>query len=227
VQTDCASWLADVEKALPTVVLTAKNGDGADLVDVKVSVDGQPLVAKLDGQAVPMNPGSHTFHFEGVGGTSQDRQVVVREGDKNQPVAAVLGAASSAPPASPLAPPVAGGGAGETPESSSSLKTVGWVLGGVGVAGLAAGTVFGIVAMSSKSGAHCDANNVCDPGTTSGIKTTALLSDIGWVAGGVLTAGGLALVLLAPSPHHEGAATVRIAPVVAAQGGGVTVGGAW
>ena len=76
VQTDCANWLAEVDKALPSVVLAAKNGAGGDLVDVRVSVDGQPLVAKLDGQAVPMNAGLHTFHFEGTAGVV-DQQVVV------------------------------------------------------------------------------------------------------------------------------------------------------
>src|ERR1700733_10293046 len=43
VQSDCANWLADVEKALPSVVLSAKSGTGVDLVDVTVSVDGQAL----------------------------------------------------------------------------------------------------------------------------------------------------------------------------------------
>ena len=68
VQTDCAAWLADVEKAIPTVVLAAKNGAGADLFDVKVSVDGQPLASRLDGQALPLDPGPHAFRFEGADG---------------------------------------------------------------------------------------------------------------------------------------------------------------
>src|SRR5271167_2677163 len=35
---DCGGWLGDVEKSLPTVVVTAKDGSGNDLVDVKVSL---------------------------------------------------------------------------------------------------------------------------------------------------------------------------------------------
>ncbi|HEX3346395.1 MAG TPA: hypothetical protein VHS09_17545, partial [Polyangiaceae bacterium] len=64
VQTDCASWLDAVEKNLPTVVLTAKDGAGAALIDVRVTVDGAPLTASLDGRSIPMNPGPHSFHFE-------------------------------------------------------------------------------------------------------------------------------------------------------------------
>jgi hypothetical protein len=207
IQSDCAIWLADVEKALPSVVVTAKDGAGADLVDVKVSVDGRPLASKLDGQAVPMNAGPHTFHFEGADGSILDRQVMVKEGERNQAVAVVLGAAAPTP--------------------SSTWKTLGWVLGGTGVVGLGVGTVFGVIAMGDKNGAHCDANNVCDPGTTRGIKSAALVSDVGWIAGGVLLAGGAALVLFAPSGSRKPESGVNVAPVVTASGGAIVAGGSW
>jgi hypothetical protein len=232
IQTDCASWLAEVEKALPGVVVTAKNGAGAYLVDVKVSVDGQPLLSKLDGRAVPLNAGPHAFHFEGADGTSVDQQVFVREGDKNQPVTAVLGEPARAPSGSnahavePVKPGANTDTSANAKTTSSPLKTVGWVTGGVGVVGLGLGAAFGLIAMGDKSGAHCDANNVCDPGSTSGIKSAALVSDIGWIAGGVLVATGAALLLFAPS-GAPASAGVRITPVVTASGGAVVVGGAW
>jgi hypothetical protein len=217
VQSDCATWLADVEKALPSVVVTAKSGAGQDLVDVKVSVDGQPLVSKLDGRAVPLDAGPHTFHFEGSDGTSLDRTVMLEEGVKDQAVAVVLGA-----PPPPSTPPGT-----DADTSSSPLKTVGWVIGGVGVAGLAFGAVFGVVALGDKNNAHCNANNVCDPGTTGGIKSAALLSDVGWIAGGALLAGGAALVLFAPKGSHEATTGVRIAPVLTAGGSGIVAAGSW
>jgi hypothetical protein len=118
------------------------------------------------------------------------------------------------------APPAASDGGG-------SWKTLGWVLGGLGVAGLGVGAVMGVVAIGDKNGAHCDAHGVCDPGTTSGIKNAALASDIGWIAGGVLLAGGAALLILAPSTAHEGSVSVKVAPVVTAGGGGAALGGTW
>jgi hypothetical protein len=211
VRSDCAGWLADVEKALPTVVFAARNRAGADLVDVKVSVDGQPLASTLDGQAVPMNAGPHTFHFEGAPG-ALDLQVVVREGERNQPIAVVLGPM-------PVEQPVEG-------RPSSPLRTLGWVLGGAGVVGLAVGAVFGIVAIGDKNKAHCGSNDQCDPGTSSGIKNAALASDVGWVAGGVLLGGGAALVLFAPKSHEVGV-SVSMAPAIAAGGGQLVVGGHW
>jgi len=222
VQTDCARWLDEVEAAMPTVVVAAKSGAGRDLFDVKVSVDGKPLASKLDGQAVPMNAGAHTFHFEQADGTSLDQQVMIKEGEKNQAVSAVLGPA----PALPAAAPGVGGPAPAAGSSSSSpWRTVGWVVGGAGVVGLGVGTAFGLVAIGDKNGAHC-ADNVCDPGTSSGIKSAALISDIGWIGGGVLLATGLALVILSPGGGHE-AASVRVAPVAMAGGGGALLGAAW
>jgi hypothetical protein len=100
VQKDCAGWLEAVEKALPTVVLTAKDGAGADLVNVRVFIDGRALVTSLDGKAVPMNPGPHTFHFEALDGTSTDQQVLLPEGAQARSVAVVLGR----PPQTPIVP---------------------------------------------------------------------------------------------------------------------------
>jgi hypothetical protein len=232
VQSDCAAWLAEVERALPTVVVTAKNPAGADRVDVAVSVDGQPLVSKLDGQAVPLNAGLHAFHFQSADGASLDQAIMIREGEQNQSVAVGVGAPlpsgppTSAAAAAGMAPDGAGGARAEgAPAPSSYVRTAGWVIGGVGVAALGVATVFGIVTLSDKSAAHCDANNVCDPGTTSGIKSAARVSDVGWFAGGVLLAGGAALVIFGPKESPK--AAVRIAPTLLANGGGAVVAGTW
>lgn len=226
VQADCARWLDEIDAALPTVVLTAKSGAGVDLFDVRVSVDGKPVASKLDGQAHAMNAGPHTFHFQGADGTSVDQEALIKEGEKNQIVSVVIGAAPASTPAPASLPATV---PQTQPTASSPLRTVGWVLGGAGVAGLAVGTVFGLVAVSDKNAAHC-VNDLCDPGKASGIKSAALISDIGWISGGVLLAAGTALVLFAPSGHADGAATgqgVRVTPVAIAGGGGALIGGSW
>jgi hypothetical protein len=239
VQSDCAGWLAEVDAALPSVVLAAKSAAGADLVEVKVTLDGQPLVSSLDGHAVRMNAGPHAFHFAGADGAVADKQVLVREGERNQSVTAVLGPApvkpspartnppppteangpGTGPQAQPGTEPAPGGGGG------SSMKTIGWVLGAGGVAGLAVGTIFGFIATGDKSAAHC-VNNVCDPGTVGGIKSASLVSDVGWIGGALLLAGGASLVLLAPS--DSGSTTgVRVVPVVTASGAGLVTEGSF
>jgi hypothetical protein len=197
VQGDCGQWLADVDRSLPSVVITAKNWAGADRVDVRVTVDGQPLLTKLDGEAIPMNPGEHTFHFEEPDGTQVDQQVVVREGEKNQNIGAVLG---KAPP-----PTEAPRAATETvaPPKHSPMRPAGLVIGGIGVAGLATGAVLGLLAASTWSTAKsecpthvgCSAQAVSDQQHTATLGTT---STVLFVAGGVFVAAGVTLFLTAP-----------------------------
>lgn len=224
---DCSNWLSEIETNVPTVVFTAKDSGGNDIVDVGVSIDGTPLIARLDGHAVAMNPGSHVFHFQRADGTTTDKQVLVTEGKKNQEVLAVLGTAPVPSPSIPAAPQ----GVAPAPDvtsstrSPSSLPTIGWVLGSLGIVGLGVGSAFGIVSINDKNGAHCDANNFCDPGALSSGRSAALGSDIGFIAGGVFLAGGITLVLLAPS--GGGRTALRLTPLIAADGGGATVGGGW
>jgi hypothetical protein len=229
VQQECVGWLGEVQRDLPTVVITAKDGNGVDLENVQLSVDGQPLRTTLDGQAVPMNPGAHVFHCLAADGTEVDERVLIKSGKKNQAVAVVLAKPVAPSPPSPASAPP---GPRETesavapPGGASPWKTVGWVVGGVGVVGIGVGTVFGVKAMGDKN-AHCNSDNVCDAGSLSGLKTAALLSDVGLIAGVALVVGGTALVLFAPSGGHESAAAVRIFPVWTATGGGMAAEGRW
>ena len=55
---DCAQWLDEVQSALPSVVPLATDEAGANLLDVKVSLDGAPLVNALAGQAIDIDPGT-------------------------------------------------------------------------------------------------------------------------------------------------------------------------
>jgi hypothetical protein len=211
VASDCATFLSEVEKMLPTVVPSAKNAAGADLADVKVTVDAALLMSRLSGEAVPMNAGLHVFRFEGADGATAERQVIVREGEKGQAVAVVMSAVTPAPRSGGPATP-------EDKHSGFAWPTLGWLAGGVGAAGVAVGSVFGILAMTGK-GAHCASNNACDPGTSGGIKTEALVGSVGWIAGGVLLAGGAAMILWAPREAKSGP-TVSLSPTLATSGAG-------
>jgi len=228
VQQDCGAWLGDVQRDLPTVVVSAKDGQGADLQNVQVTLDGQPLVASLDGQAVPVNPGDHLFHFEAADGTQVDRHAVIKAGEKNQAVAVVLAKPVAVTPAAPATPPGPHDAQGATAptEGAGPWRTVGWVLGGIGVVGLGVGAIFGVMAIGDKS-AHCNSENVCDAGSLSTLKTAAIVSDVGLMGGGALVLGGGALVLFGPSARHDAAAALRIAPTWTAHGGGIAAQGSW
>ncbi|WP_437339349.1 hypothetical protein [Sorangium sp. So ce394] len=111
---DCGPWLAEVEKSLPTVVIAAKDAHGRERLDVRVLVDGRPLAAALDGKALPVDPGPHTFRYEPASGPAVEERVLIREGEKNRAITVTLGASSAGAPASP--PPAAA----PTPASTGS-----------------------------------------------------------------------------------------------------------
>jgi hypothetical protein len=210
VRDDCTNWLAEVEKDLPSVVVAAKDGAGADLVDVKVSVDGQPLLSKLDGRAVPMDAGPHMFHVEGADGTSVDRQVMVKEGETSQAVAVILGpvAAPTPTPESALSTAAvssdhAGGG------GMGTQRIIGLVVGGVGVAGIAAGSVCAVMTKSeaTQQQKDCGSAGSCNDFSRAASdhstgETDRTISLVGFVAGGALLVGG-AIVLLSGG-HSSG-----------------------
>jgi len=108
------------------------------------------------------------------------------------------------------------------------LRTAGWISGGVGIAGLAVGTIFGIVAISDKSAANCRGNSDCNASDVSSAKSAATVSTVGIIVGSVLLAGGAGLVLFAPKGDASPAASsLRLMPLVGARDAGMMLGGAW
>ncbi|WP_437614416.1 hypothetical protein WMF20_15495 [Sorangium sp. So ce834] len=122
VQSDCAGWLTDVTARVPTLILSAQDEQGHDVADARVTIDGAPLAARLDGKAVEVDPGEHVLRFERAGSAPVELRLVVREGEKLRRVSARLarpGAGAIPPredrdapsPASALFLPIALGGA--------------------------------------------------------------------------------------------------------------------
>jgi hypothetical protein len=91
VRTDCEERLNELEKAMPTIVFAAKGPDGSDVSAVKVTMDGAPLVERLDGVAVAVEPGEHSFEFTAEGYPTVSKKLVVREGVKGRAEAIRLG----------------------------------------------------------------------------------------------------------------------------------------
>jgi hypothetical protein len=222
VQQDCASWLAEVDKSLPTLVITAKDATGADLVDVNVTVDGEPLVGRLDGAALAVNPGDHAFHFALADGRTLDKQYIVLQGQKDQRLAVAWAPtpARTGPP--PVVAPVAAAPARAADPAGHRRRVLGVVVASAGLAGLAVGALFGGVALSSWSSVNsvCPSHRDCPSQALSdhdNAVTFSTVSDVGFIAGGVLVASGLALYLTAPaSREHTQSIRVDLVP-----------GGAW
>lgn len=206
----CTTWLAQVEASMPSVVPVATDASGNDLPGVKVSMDGAPLLEKIDGRSVDVDPGTHTFAFEASDGTKGEKQVVVAEGEKGKRIAVTLGSPAPTPAAATAREPV-------TTSSGPPWKTIGLVTAGVGVVGLAVGSVFGAMAAGGCS------NSVCaTQADKNKAGTNADLSTGFFVAGGVLAASGVTMWLLAPKKS-----SMQVSPSAMNGGAGFVVKGVW
>lgn len=133
---ECTSMLAEVDQSLPTVVFEARDADGRDLGNVRVSEAGQEVAARLDGKAIELDPGEHSFRFEGEGFAARELTVIVREGDKNRKIGVVFDAGSTAKP--------------KATEEERDISPGLWVAGGVGVAGLVLFGALGITGLQKR-----------------------------------------------------------------------------
>jgi len=140
------------------------------------------------------------------------------------PDRASAGATRSAAPAATALPEVHSG-------TLSGQRIGGIALFGVGVAGLAAGTLFALDAKwkmdASNAGGHCQADNHCDAtglADRSSALSAAAISTAAFVGGLAFLAGGATLYLVAPDDRPPGVALVAH-PTNG--GGSVTLEGAW
>jgi hypothetical protein len=169
VRNDCVYWLAEVEKLVPSVTVQAKDKDGADLTDVSVSVDGEPLVSRLDGLTVPVDPGLRTFRFEHVGSTPIEQKIVIREGQKGRVIAIQFDPRPSRLPPPP--PPK---------RRRSAIPTGTVVFGSIGVAALGSFAYFAITGRHDAAELRdsCGRNKTCTEDQVSPVRTKLLVADI-------------------------------------------------
>lgn len=203
---DCSRWLSEVESRIPTVVFSARDTAGRDITDARVTTEaGAPIVEALDGRSVETNPGAYVYVFVRPDGTRREERVIVREGEKVQIVRATF----DAPPEFAVEPRATTTMTPSAEPGAHPLKMLGYGAGGLGIAGLAVGSVFGLMAVSAKSSGNCDASGICDPGTRDEAYPYATVSTIGFVTGAVLVAGGVLMVLLSPSSAKKAALAPR------------------
>jgi hypothetical protein len=200
IRKDCAAWLAQVDEKQPTVAIHARDGDGRDVSDVRVTIDGEVLAERLDGRAIAVDPGSRTFRFERAGAPEVVQTLLLREGDKGRLVDVVLGAPGTAPP-------------GQEPRARA-VPLAAWALGGVAVAAFGAGIGFGVAAKSAvddmRSPTGCAPS--CDPARVDGARRDMIVANvlIGVGAAAIATAAVLTFVQLRARPADPPAAALQL-----------------
>jgi hypothetical protein len=147
----CSQWLGEVAASLPSIVIGAKDSDGKDLLDLKVSIDGALVTEHLGGLPVPIDPGRHKMRYEKADGVVVEEEILVGEGTKNRPVSVVFPGL-----AKPAAGVVAATPEALPPKGASTTNTVvGSVIAVLGAGGL--GTAL-YLDLSTTSNVHSQQN---------------------------------------------------------------------
>jgi hypothetical protein len=228
---------AALDRRVPRLTITLAAGAPAD---VTVKRDDVPLGPGSLGTALPVDPGTHRIVVTATGFEARTFPVELTEGQSSQLevspgpriAEAVLPPPASAPSTVsvqtvPPRPETA-------PAPRASSRTWGWIAGGVGVAGVGVGSVFGLLAISKNAaskqsgGGTCNAANVCDQADKSlrdSARTFGDVSTAAFIVGGVGLATGAILLWLVPGTRAS--AAVRAYPVVGAGDAGFAVEGRW
>ncbi len=220
-----------LEPKLSRLTVTAP----ASVSGLQVKRDGEVVQGAVLGVPMPVDPGKHTIEATAPGKTAWSTTLEIPGDGANQilaipplqdapvaaapPTLAAAGATTVGAP-SPAAPAESGG---------SSQKVWGFAVGGVGAVGVVASLVLGAMAESaygqSNQAGGC-AKDVCPQSALDqrqsayGLATAATYLAIG---GGVLVAGGVVLLVTAPSSKEGSRSGLWIRPGP----GGATLGGAW
>ncbi len=221
-RTDCRAWLADVTRAVPTVVFVAReerpSGESRAIDDVRVSVDGEALGgAHLDVSAVPLDPGVHTLTFVHPGFDPVEQRIDVREGERDRQVDVVFRATGplvvGAPPAPPRpGPPPEPPATPEEPTSRPAPLVV-YGLAGAGVVAVGIGIVMEGLGLSARS--HlvdtCQPTRSCAPSDVDSARNRVMAGDIALGVGALLFAGSAYLYFTRePQPVRSSARALRL-----------------
>lgn len=197
-----------LEPRLPRLVITV--APTTQVPGLEVKRDGTVLKEAELGVPVPFDPGAHEIEATAPNMRPFKTKVTLRVGEttdvaipKLAPETVGGGNDGAVPPTSTSEPPDA------APSSDgSSQRVAGLVVAGVGVAGLALGTAFALMAKSKNDEAlepgNCPTSTRCNPSgleLTDDARSSALVSTILFVVGGAALVGGGALFLTAP---HRG-----------------------
>jgi len=87
---ECAARRLQMQSDIPSVVPLATDEAGEPRVLVEVRVDGELLTSRLDGHALPIDPGKHLFSFGTDDGVFETQRIVIAQGERNRAIHVVL-----------------------------------------------------------------------------------------------------------------------------------------
>lgn len=166
---------------------------------LRIKRDGVLVDRAQWGASIPVDSGDHRIEAEAPGFAAWGARVDIAQSAKREIEIPLLEALPEPPPPEEL-------GKGQ--------RALGFVVGGIGIAGLAVGGVFGLRAMSLRSEAKnlgctdLDCATVEAKDKNDSALGVANVSTILFIAGGIVTGAGAVILLTAPSGVAGGSARI-------------------
>ncbi len=192
-------------RRVPT--LTVSVAVGGDVQGLDLTRDGAPLERTRWSVPVRVDPGAHSVEARAAGRKGWSTTISLAEsgaGTVEVPVLQVVASLEPPAPSLPAAAPVEV--ARDEPPARGTRRTIGLVLGGVGLAGIATGAVFGALSLAAHDEAASSCNAVTNGCTTQqGVDARASAVSRGnastWflVGGGAVLAAGAIVWFTAPA----------------------------
>jgi hypothetical protein len=212
VRSDCTRWLADVETLMPSIVVRAVDSSGADVVGVRVFVDGERQESRFDGRELDVDPGAHTLRLEHDGSAPVEQQIVVRESERHRMISVSFTPAATVPPTPAPSLPAAQ----DTPSSPSSRSIVLPVaLLGAGGVGLAVASYFWVSGLGDRSTMEsgCAKTHSCAQSDIDAAHGKLVAGDVVGAAGVVAAVVGAGLLLFGGGSSPARDTPVAVEPV--------------
>ena len=190
VRRDCGRWIDEIDAAQPSISVKLEDASGADTPDGSVLLDGEPMLRAADGRATLLDPGVHKLVWVRETGRSVEQEVVVREGERNRVV--VLRASGPG-----LVPLQGGESAPSPPPPPHARGPLPFVVGGLGIAAVAAGGILWGIGLHDRSNlsTSCAAAHACAQQDVDASRTKLIVGDV-VVGVGVLALAGAVLLFL-------------------------------
>ena len=176
VQGDCTTWLEQLERDIPSIVVSATDSEGRDLTDVRVLIEGGEVAKRLDGKPIELDPGDYTVRVVRPDGASVERQIVAKTGEKNTPVRVVFGKRHE--PSTSV----------DTGTTGAPDRTWAWVFGGISIVALGTFSYFALKGQSDYDELHRSCAPNCSKSDSDSVKQKFLIADIS-LGVGILAAG--------------------------------------
>lgn len=221
-----------LDETLPRLANLTVNVQAPAGAQYEVRFDGQVLPGAVIGVSHPVDPGKHVVEATGAGLVPVTESITLPDGGTDTLTLSLLPEQADEPPARAASVPVATdtSAAGQpTPDAgvtsgNRGMKVAGYSALAVGGLGIIAGSAFGISATRQRN----DLDDVCPKKACpesarsdyDAMKSSATVSTVGFVIGGIGLAAGAGLLIVAHGGEHRTSAErhpgprVHVAPVV-------------